>query len=112
MSAVQAAREPFGTIADRVSARDRAFFAEHLGEPCYLRPYIPGEFSPEALAAVGAPAPEQDSWVLVTALVPGVRTRRPVGRVVGRPKGGRMTLLSPDGVIAEDVPVVGWGDDR
>jgi hypothetical protein len=107
------AREPFGTIADRVGARDRSFFDEHPAESAYLRPYVPGEFSPEGLAAVGVPAPEQDSWVLVTALGPGLRTRRPVGRIVaGRPEGGRITLVSPEGMIAEDVPVVGWEGER
>ena len=97
---------------DAVSARDRDYFRAHPGESCCLRPYVPDEFSPEALAAADVPVPEPGAWVLVTALTPGIRTRRPVGRIVGRPLGGRMTLFGPDGLIAADVPVVGWGDGR
>jgi hypothetical protein len=112
MSPVRQAREPFGTIADRVSARDRGFFDDHPGEPAYLRRYIPGEFPSEALAAADCDAPKARSWVMVTALAPGIRVRRPIGRVVGRPKDGRITLVFPDGAVVPDVPVVGWRGRR
>src|SRR5262249_21771079 len=102
-------RDPYATIVERVCDRDRAFFAANPDEAAYLRPYVPGEYSPESLAAIGARPPRQDSWVLVHNLGPGVRCRQPIGCIVAAgPVDGRMTILTRDGVLAEDVPVVGW----
>ena len=105
---IHTAREPFATIGEKVNERDRQYFQDHPRERAYLRPYVPGEHSPEALAAVEATPPNQDDWVLVRNLAPGIRTRQPVGQIVGSPVAGRITLIAPDGVLAHDIPVVGW----
>ena len=103
----------FAAIVERVNKRDREYFRDHPGEAAYLRPYVPGEYPPGALAALGAEAPELGSWVLVTTFASGIRSRRPIGRIVaGRPSAGRMTVVSPEGMLAEDVPVVGWEGGR
>jgi hypothetical protein len=95
--------------AERASERDRRFFRDNPTETSYLRRYAPGEFPPKALASIGAKPPERRSWVLVKQIVPGFRVRQPIGRIVaGRPKDGRMTVIGPDGLIAENVRIVGW----
>jgi hypothetical protein len=100
-------REPFATIVDRVNERDRAYFRAHPTEGAYLRPYVPGEYPPEMLADMGAEAPDQDAWVLVWNVTPGIRCREPVGRIDPvPPAGGRITLLVQGGTLAKDVPVV------
>ena len=102
-------REPYATISERFNERDREYFRDHPNEAAYLRRYVPGEYGPDSLAAMGLTPPGQDDWVLVHNVAPGIRSRRPIGRLVsGGPGNGRMTLLSSHGVICEDVPVVGW----
>ena len=100
------------SAVEAASQRDRDYVRNHPDESVYLRRYVRDEFPPEALAAAGCDAPEPRSWVLVTTLSPGVRVRRPIGRVVGRPKGGRITLVFPGGDVVPDVPVVGWRGRR
>jgi hypothetical protein len=102
-------REPYGTIIDAVNDRDREFFTEHPRESAYLRPYVPGEYSPDSMAAIGMVPPKLGSWVLVRNVAPGIRTRRPLGHIASAgPVGGRMTIVSEDGVIASAVLVIGW----
>jgi hypothetical protein len=105
--------KPFATIVDRVNDRDRELFAANPGKPCYLRPYVPGEFPPASLAAMGVDLPSQDSWILVHNIALGVRSRQPIGHMVhgNPPDGGRITLavLSEQSVI-EGVPAVGWAE--
>jgi hypothetical protein len=101
--------ELYASIIDAVNDRDRDYFQAHPAETGYLRRYVPGEHSPASLAAIGATPPTQDSWVLVHNVAPGIRCRRPIGRIASAgPVNGRMTIISENGVIAEDVPVVGW----
>jgi hypothetical protein len=75
--------EPYASIVERVTERDRSYFAAHPGAASYIRDYIPGEFPPESLAAVGAGTPQQNSLVEVRQLAPGVRVRRVVGFAFG-----------------------------
>lgn len=106
-------REPYATITDRVNERDRQFFHDHAGERHYVRPYVPGEYAPEALASLGADPPAQDSWVLVHAVAPGIRCRQPIGQIItGGPINGRMTLVFPDGEVLAGVLVAGWDGDK
>ena len=105
-------REPYATIGEKVNERDRAYFAAHPSERHYLRPFVPGEHSPEAIAAMGIKPPGQDDWILVWNVAPGMRIRQPLGPIISDgPANGRMTLVLPIGVI-ENVLVVGWEEGR
>ncbi len=52
----------------QVSKRDRCYFEKHPDAKEYKRPYVFGEFWPDL-------PPQQGQWVIVTQLLPGVRTR-------------------------------------
>ena len=80
-------REPFATIVDRVMERDREFFHANPAARSYQRPYIPGELSPDALAALGGTAPPQDAWVIVDQIAPGIRVRRVVRQIEEHAQG-------------------------
>jgi len=69
-------REPFATITERVTERDRAYFEANPDARRYIRPYIPGEISPDAIAASGGLAPSQDAVVIIEQIAPGARIRR------------------------------------
>jgi hypothetical protein len=57
----------FRRIIDAVKARDRAYFEQHPLESSYVRPYIPGETWPVLY--------HPDTFVLVTQIMPGFRTK-------------------------------------
>ena len=59
--------EPYATITDDASARDRAYFEAHPHIKVYRRAFVPGEFGPNCLDNVLA--------VEVAYIAPGLRTR-------------------------------------
>ncbi len=60
--------EPYGTIADDVMDRDRAYFEQHPKARSYIRKYIWGEAWPNA-------APPAGTLTRVHQIQPGVRYR-------------------------------------
>ena len=64
------APEPYGSLIDRVNARDQAYFKAHPTERFWYRAIIPGEFWPGRY--------ETATLVEVEAIVPGVLVRRPL----------------------------------
>jgi hypothetical protein len=91
----------FRHIKELVAEQDRQWFAAHQGEARYVRLYVPGELWP------GVPPAATDIVVLVTQVVPGMRTRAPLLHVVRRP-GCRMTVIDPtSGSILRNVPMEG-----
>lgn len=89
-------------VIDRVSERDRSWFAHHPGEEHYLRPLIPGEHpSTGGDALLG--------WMLVTQIEPGIRVRQDWGMELqlSEDEPATVTFLATGQVL--DRVLVDWG---
>ena len=67
MSTERMAPEPYGSLIDETTDRDREWFEQHPGKEQRIRKYVPGELWPLRYPS--------GCHVLVTQLAPGARTR-------------------------------------
>jgi hypothetical protein len=78
---------PQRELVDRAMAHDRAYFAANPDEEWYVRPALVGEWG----AYFGIHAP----FVLVRAVVPGIRMRQPISER----QAGMLAGAKADGIV-------------